>query len=128
MEHLGQIQWKYSDRPAASAVMLSLRHGFTAPNPANRLGNSTRNSLIGPGLVNLDFSLFKNIPMTKISESFKVQFRMEFFNVLNHPSFKSPTNNLTILNPDGSTVPFAGALTLTSTTSRQIQFALKLSW
>jgi hypothetical protein len=64
----------------------------------------------------------------KISEDFKAQFRMEFFNVLNHPSFKSPTNNLTILNPDGSIVPFAGALTLTSTTSRQIQFALKLSW
>jgi hypothetical protein len=101
---------------------------FTAPNPANRLGNSTRNSLTGPSLVNLDFSLFKNIPMTKISESFKAQFRMEFFNVLNHPSFKSPTINLTILNPDGSTVPFAGALTLTSTSTRQIQFALKLSW
>jgi len=101
---------------------------FTAPNPVNRLGDSTRNSLIGPGLVNLDFSLFKNIPVMKISEDFKAQFRMEFFNVLNHPTFKSPTNNLTILNPDGSMVPFAGALTLTSTTSRQIQFALKLSW
>jgi hypothetical protein len=101
---------------------------FTAPNPVNRLGDSTRNSLIGPGLVNLDFSLFKNIPVMKISEDFKAQFRMEFFNVLNHTNFASPNDNHTVLNPDGSTVPFAGALTLTTTTARQIQFALKLSW
>jgi galactose mutarotase-like enzyme len=53
---------------------------------------------------------------------------MEFFNVLNHPNFNSPNDNHTILNPDGSAVPFAGALTLTTTTARQIQFALKLSW
>jgi hypothetical protein len=101
---------------------------FAAPNPVNRLGDSIRNSLIGPGLLDLDFSLSKNIPVTKISEAFKAQFRMEFFNVLNHTNFTSPNANHTILNADGSTVPFAGALNLTSTTSRQVQFALKVSW
>jgi hypothetical protein len=92
------------------------------------LGDSIRNSLIGPGLHDLDFSLFKNIPVMRISEDFKAQVRMEFFNVLNHPNFASPNANRAILNPDGSTIPFAGALNLTATTSRKIQFALKLSW
>ena len=101
---------------------------FAAPNPSNRLGDSGRNSLIGPGLVAFDFSLFKDIPIQKISEACKAQFRMEMFNALNHSNFTSPNANRTILNPDGSMVPFAGALTLTSTTNRQIQFALKLFW
>ena len=101
---------------------------FMAPNPSNRLGDSGRNSLVGPGLVNLDLSLFKNIPITRISETFKAQFRTEFFNVLNHANFASPNANRTLLNPDGSIVPFAGSLNLTTTTARQIQFALKLIW
>jgi len=40
---------------------------FAAPNPSNRLGTSGRNGLIGPGLIEMDFSLFKNIPIPKIS-------------------------------------------------------------
>lgn len=98
---------------------------FAAPDPSNRLGDSGRNSLIGPGLVAFDFSLFKNVP---IHETFKAQFRAEFFNAFNHSNFTSPNENRTILNPDGSLVPFGGAITLTSTTNRQIQFGLKLFW
>jgi hypothetical protein len=60
---------------------------FTVPNPINRLGDAGRNSVIGPGLVNLDFSLFKNFP---IREALKAQFRAEFFNIINHPNFQSP--------------------------------------
>jgi hypothetical protein len=89
------------------------------------LGDSGRNSLIGPGLTAFDFSLFKNIP---IHETFKVQFRAEFFNAFNHSNFTSPNENRTILNPDGTLVPFGGAITLTSTTNRQIQFGVKLFW
>ena len=55
-----------------------------------RLGNAGRNELIGPGLVNLDFSLFKNITLT---EAIHLQFRVEAFNVLNHPNFAAPVDN-----------------------------------
>ena len=101
---------------------------FSAPNPSTLLGNEGRNPLIGPGLVDFDFSLMKNFPFKAISENFNVQFRAEVFNILNRANFQSPNDNRTILNPDGSLVPFAGAIDLTNTTSRQIQFALKLSW
>jgi hypothetical protein len=98
---------------------------FAVPNPINRLGTSGRNSVIGPGLVDLDFSLFKNIP---IREALKAQFRAEFFNIINRPNFNSPNDNRVILNPDGSVPSNAGAITLPATTSRQIQFALKFTW
>ena len=101
---------------------------FAVPT-GNRQGTSGRNALIGPGLIDMDFSLFKNIPITRISESFKAQFRTEIFNAFNRPNFTAPNDNRAILNTDGSlngTSP--GGITLTNTTSRQIQFALKLTW
>ena len=87
------------------------------------LGNSGRNPLNGPGLVNLDFSLFKN---SHITERVNLQFRAEFFNVLNHTNFAPPLDNNTLFNPDGSPVGSAGVIDATQTTSRQIQFGLKL--
>jgi len=98
---------------------------FAVPNPINRLGTAGRNSVIGPGLVDLDFSLFKNIP---IHEALKAQFRAEFFNIINHPNFQSPNDNRVILNADGTVPSNAGAVTLMNTTSRQIQFAMKFTW
>jgi hypothetical protein len=50
-------------------------------------GNLGRNSLVGPTYKQWDFVLYKN---TAISERVKVQFRAEFFNLLNHPNFSSP--------------------------------------
>jgi hypothetical protein len=79
--------------------------------------------------VNLDFSLFKNIQIHKISENFKAQFRVEVFNILNHPNFSPPVDFSALF--DGSTglrIPGAGQITSTDTTSRQIQLALKLTW
>jgi hypothetical protein len=87
------------------------------------LGNSGRNPLNGPGLVNLDFSLFKN---NQVTEHFNVQFRAEFFNVINHTNFAPPLDNNTLFNPDGSQVGSAGVIDATQTSSRQIQFGLKL--
>jgi carboxypeptidase family protein len=101
---------------------------FAAPNPSNRLGTSGRNALIGPGLIDMDFSLFKNIPLPKISEAFKAQFRTEMFNVFNRPNFTSPNDNRVIMDSTGAPAANAGVFTLTNTTSRQIQFALKLIW
>ena len=95
---------------------------------ANLFGNAGRNTVIGPGLSKLDFSVFKNNYMKRISESFNAQFRAEFFNILNHANFSSPTDHLEVFNKNGQRIQSAGLLTSTQTTSRQIQFALKLIW
>jgi hypothetical protein len=95
----------------------------------NLLGNLGRNTVIGPGLFNLDYAMIKNSRIPKISEAFNVQFRAEFFNVLNHANFAPP--NVNNLSPfDGSGLPVAGfgQLTATQSPERQIQFALKLTW
>jgi len=55
-------------------------------------GNTPRNFLRGPGFVNFDWSLFKNFAVT---ERFKVQFRWETFNTLNHFNPNNPNSSLT---------------------------------
>ncbi len=95
---------------------------------ANLRGNLGRNLVIGPGLSKLDFSVFKNNYVRRISESFNAQFRAEIFNILNRANFSSPTDNLATFDESGQRTQSAGLLTSTQTTSRQIQFALKLIW
>ncbi len=79
-----------------------------------------------------DMSLYKNIPVKRISESFNIQFRAEFFNLLNHTNFLSPGflntfgQNNSVFDAKGNSLPTA--LNQTSTSSRQIQFGLKLAW
>jgi hypothetical protein len=93
----------------------------------NLLGNAGRNSLVGPGLMALDLSLFKNNYVKSISENFNVQFRAEVFNILNHPNFSLPSN--TLYDATGALQANAGTITAANaTTSRQIQLALKLIW
>jgi hypothetical protein len=95
----------------------------------NLFGNNGRTSVIGPGLVDLDFSVFKNFHVEKISDSFNIQFRAEFFNIMNHANFQPPLDNKVLFNQDGSPVgSTAGQITVTSTTSRQIQLGLKVIW
>ncbi|HEV2202496.1 MAG TPA: carboxypeptidase regulatory-like domain-containing protein [Bryobacteraceae bacterium] len=95
---------------------------------ANLLGNLGRNTVIGPGISNLDFSLFKNNAIRRISENFNVQFRAEVFNIFNRANFASPTDNRAVFDQSGAPIPSAGLITSTQTTSRQIQFALKVIW
>jgi len=95
---------------------------------SNLLVSSGRNSLIGPGLATFDMSLFKNNPIKRISETFNVQFRTEFFNIFNRPNFSPPTDNNIIFDGSGAPVAGAGLIDSTSTTSRQIQFAVKVIW
>jgi hypothetical protein len=98
------------------------------PQCFNLRGNSGRNILTGPGITNLDFSVFKNNHVRRISESFNVQFRMEIFNILNHANFAPPQvgdGNTDIFDGTGSPNPIAGALVRTTIPERQIQFALK---
>jgi len=97
----------------------------------NLRGNVGRNTLIGPGLMNLDFSVVKNNTIRKISESFNVQFRAEFFNILNHANFNVPSlgdGNTNMLSGDGIVNGGAGLLSQTTTDPREIQFAIKLIW
>jgi hypothetical protein len=89
----------------------------------NLLGNGGRNEVYGPGLINLDFSVLKD---NKITENINLQFRAEFFNVLNHSNFNSPIANSTLFDQTGAPIGGAGALDSTSTSNREIQFALKL--
>ena len=103
---------------------------FTPPNPSTQYGDAGRNTLIGPGLIALDFSLFKTIPLKKISESSDLQFRMECFNCTNRVNLSPPVAHNEIMDGSGTGAlnPSAGQITTTTTTSRQIQLALKLSW
>lgn len=101
---------------------------FAAPHPITLRGNSGRNTLIGPGLVNLDFSVFKDNYVKRISDAFNVQFRAEFFNLFNRANFAPPLNNKNIFDANGTPIANAGLITSTQTPSRQIQFALKIIW
>jgi hypothetical protein len=90
---------------------------------ANLLGNSGRNSVYGPGLIDFDFSMIKD---TKVSERLNVQFRAEIFNIFNRTNFNPPLANNTLFDQGGVPNPAAGLLDSTSTSSREVQFALKL--
>ncbi len=84
----------------------------------------------GPGFHRLDFSLFKQFPIT---ERFRMEFRSEFFNILNHPNFNAPNfggNGVVAIGGSGNiTDPHFGEVGSTRDAPydpRQIQFALKL--
>jgi hypothetical protein len=91
------------------------RDGFVAGVGPYRFGDSGRNVIIGPGIVELDASLQKSFTITEKSH---LDFRAEFFNTPNHPIFGEP----------GSTIgtPTYGVIGGTALPSREIQFALKL--
>ncbi len=87
-------------------------------------GNVGRDSLTGPGLAELDLSATKKF---EITERVNLQFRAEFFNILNHANFNTP-NPIVFSSATSGALTSAGLITSTSTTSRQIQFGLKLLW
>ncbi|MGO9641688.1 MAG: carboxypeptidase regulatory-like domain-containing protein [Candidatus Acidiferrales bacterium] len=104
---------------------------FIAP-PSNSgfYGNVGRDTYTGPGLATWDFSAFKD---TQLSERMSLQFRVEIFNLLNQANFNTPNLIVDVLQaPPNATFPeqspTAGQVTSTATTSRQIQFGLKLLW
>jgi hypothetical protein len=96
---------------------------FLAPvNGSGFYGNLGRDTLPGPGLATWDLSLLKNL---QLRENLHLQFRAEFFNILNRANFNSP--NAVVFTPTGVS-PTAGVITSTSTSSRQIQFGVKVLW
>jgi len=98
-------------------------NAFILP-PPGTYGNIGRNVLYGPGLATTDVSLGKNIA---ISEKVRAQFRAEAFNIFNRANFGTP-NAVIFTSATATPSPTAGVITSTSTTSRQIQFGLKLLW
>ena len=120
--------------------------------PAGTFGNAGRNMLRGPGLKNLDLSVNKDTKIRWLGEQGNLQFRVEFFNLLNHPNWLAPSGVMWAGAPSGTTVGTAasgqfgsgtgvnavpilhdsagnltaGQITGTSNKSRQIQLALKV--
>ena len=100
--------------------------------PTGQMGNAGRGMLRGPGLATWDLSLNKDTGLPFLGESGKLQFRVEIFNLLNHANFTTPGGRVfagTPTVPAGATqAPLlnVGRITTTSTSSRQIQLALKV--
>jgi len=121
---------------------------FTLPR-SGTYGNAGRNSIIGPNLWVADASLMKD---TRIREGVTLQFRAEAFNILNHPSFQNPQNQIFsgfTYVPNGAPLPAnvlasdcrepigagqicavrngqAGVINRTNSQPRQIQLSLKI--
>jgi hypothetical protein len=86
-------------------------------------GNAGRGIIRGPGSVNLDASLIKNTKVGRLN----TEFRIEAFNVLNHPQFANP--NTTIGNAAVGTISASlssPSCSLCGTTERQVQLGLKV--
>jgi hypothetical protein len=87
---------------------------FAVPAPF-LYGNSARNLLFGPNFFGWDAAIFKN---TQLTERLRLEFRAEFFNVLNHPNFGVPASNIS--------VPATVGRISTATDPRDIQFGMRL--
>ena len=120
-------QWFDPNAFAAPVSTLS----STGPITGGAVGNVGRDTLIGPGLKELDLALLKK---TQVREGVSLQFRVEFFNILNHTNFSTPNaitfaSAPTLVSGTYSTPGVsstAGVITATSTSSRQIQLGVKL--
>ena len=104
---------------------------FSAP-AFGTVGNVSRDSLRGPGYADWDVSLLKTTPLT---EHASLQFRAEFFNVLNHTNLQLPTEVVYATGPTqgtrasqtaAATLGSPGVISATANTSRQIQLAAKI--
>jgi Carboxypeptidase regulatory-like domain len=116
--------------PHASSQSLSQWYNqlaYAAPAP-NAFGNNKRNSLRGPDLTDVDFSLAKSWGLPGWEQG-KLQLRMDAINVLNHPSFQNPSNRL---NPtalaSGTPDPSVGRISGTTITGRTVQLSARFSF
>jgi hypothetical protein len=114
----------YTDRPNVTGISPKLSHrtpqeffntAAFVPNPAYTFGNAGRNSVEGPGLIDLDMSLMKSIPF---GDRVASQFRWDLFNVANHPIFGLPNNAI-------NSTAF-GTISSTIVDSREMQISLRV--
>jgi hypothetical protein len=97
----------------------------TAQVPRGVYGNSGRNILDRPALLNTDFSAMKDI---RLSERYRVQFRAEFFNLFNQVVLGSGDTTGGANNPDNTVTSRTFGQITTAGPAREIQFALKFIW
>jgi hypothetical protein len=90
---------------------------------AGTYGNLGRNTLIGPGLQDIDFGLEKNF---RVRDFANMTFRAESFNLFNHTNLGLP--NTSAFAASGAANPSAGVITQTVTSSRQFQLALRVNF
>lgn len=83
-----------------------------------QFGNSSKGIIQGPHSIDLDAAALRDF---KLCGAFNIQFRAEVFNLANHANFAGP-------NPFIDIPSIAGSITSTTTTSRQLQFAVKLAF
>ena len=121
---VSQIRPNQTCNPVLSHPTLSMWFNtscFSQPAPGE-LGNANRTPLSGPDFVNTDFSIIKHfVPR----EGLRVDFRAEFFNLLNHPQFGAPGGNGS--GADFNSPTFA-VVNYTVNNPRLVQFALKLAF
>jgi hypothetical protein len=84
-----------------------------------RFGNAGRNIILGPGLNRMDASLSKSFPLGR--ESKRILFRMDIFNVMNHPNWGNPNTNISSVNT-------VGVISNTNGSMRQAQFSLEIQF
>jgi hypothetical protein len=137
-ELMNSLQFTYPGEPNQVSPLqrLNPRNGYNlAFNPASFqqpldangnalgiIGDSPRSVCCGPGINNIDFSLLKD---TQLTERFKMEFRAEFFNIVNHSQFSRVDGNIS----DGDVTQggtFGKVLNVRD--PRLIQFALKVIW
>jgi hypothetical protein len=93
------------------------------PQRRGYLGNVGRNTLIGPGLLKVDLSVVKEVPL---GGTRNLQLRAEVFNLFNRANFSTPAN--TLFNARGARLATAGRITSTTTTARQGQVAIRFAF
>lgn len=100
-----------------------------APAQPGLIGNSGRNILVGPGLVTIDFSISKQFPLQFWGEGKNLEFRAEAFNLPNRVNYRNPNPTVFAgISPTDPVLPNGGVITRTKTSSRQLQFGLRLSF
>src|SRR5262245_62653665 len=96
-------------------------NAFALPAAGTR-GNLGRNTLTGPGLVNVDLSMIKSFPL---AAQRSIQARIEIFNLFNRANFAVPSGRIAFTNAAGDVSPTWGRITSTVTTARQVQLGIK---
>ncbi len=130
----GQVNWfgnaKAFQQPCqlgADGLPLGDTPKGCIPYTGRQILGGTNQTTTTPGLKTFDFSAFKAL---QLSERFSLQFRAEFFNILNHPNFNAPgfggNGVVAISNSTNFNNANFGEIGSTRTSPRQIQFALKL--
>lgn len=95
---------------------------FSRTEPTGTFGNIGRNTLRGPEIFNVDLSLVKNTKIGPVD----TEFRIEAFNVFNHPQFGPPARTFGNADFGRITASASPSCQTCGTSERQIQFGLKV--